>query len=311
MKRLIVVLTGLLLLIGSGASGQTKQKEAEGHLKTLQTSKDAKARAEAANQLAELGQVKITLIRPAEPALVDALKDENGEVRQAALRALGVLEPYKKERIPVLLPLLKDGENRNTRLAAVIMLGQTEGGAKEAIPLLEEIQKKEAEKADKRDGEMVNRVNEALVGIRQHLVGGYITAVKEDKDPKQRAAAAAELAKIAQLKAEQAKPAIGVLVDALKDDSADVRKAALTALGFAKPEPQAVVPALIGIVKNIREDKAVRLSAIGMLGTIGPGARDALPFLEFLLDREKKKAEKDIDKELLGKLTEAVAAINK
>jgi HEAT repeat protein len=314
MNRVPVLLLGVLFLTG-GASGQTaKQKEeVERLVKQMTTAKDPKVRAGAANELGQLGLVRTALIRAAEPALLDALKDGDGEVRLAVINTLGVLEPYKKERIPLLLPLLKAGENRNTRLGAVIMLGRTEGGAKEAIPLLEDILKQEADKTDAntRDGEMIQRVNEALVGIRQHLLAGYIKAVQEDKDAKVRLTSATELAKLAQINAEQAKPAIPALVEALKDDNTEVRKAALTALGFAKPDAGTVLPGLIGIVRNIREDKAVRLAAIGMLGAHGPNARDSLPFLEFLLDRETKKPEKDRDKELFDKLTEAVTAIKK
>ena len=314
MRQLLVLLTGLLFLIGNGVSGQTAKQKAEldALIKVLQTAKDPKARVNVANEMTQLGLVRVTLIRGAEPALIAALKDDNGEVRQAVVGALIVLEPYKKDRVANLIPLLKDGEPRNGRLGAVIMLGKTEGGAIEAVPGLEEILKKEGEKADNmRDGEMIQQVNEALVRIRQYLIEGYIKAVAQDKDAKVRASSAAELAKIAQTKVEQAKPAIPALVGALKDDDAEVRKAALNALTFAKPEPAQIVPGLVVIVKNLKEDKGVRLSAIGMLAALGPNARDSLPFLEFLLDRETKKGENDRDKALFDKLTEAVAAIKK
>lgn len=314
MKRLVAALALSLFLFGAGVQGQTaKQKEqVDALVRQMKTAKDPKARAGAANELTNLGMVRTAIIRAAEPALVDALKDDNPEVRLAAIGTLGVLEPYTKERIPNLLPLLKAGENRNTRLTAVIMLGRTEGGAKDAIPGMEAIIKEEADKAENmRDGEMIQRVNEALVGIRQHLLAGYIKAVQSDKDAKVRITSAVELAKIAQLNADQGKAAVPALVEALKDEEPEVRKAALAALGFAKPAPEQVVPGLITIVKNGREDKAVRLSAIGTLGALGPNAREALPFLEFILDRETKKAEKDRDKDLFDKLTEAVAAIKK
>jgi HEAT repeat protein len=314
MKRLLVVLTCLVLAAGGGVRAQTaKEKErVEALIKVIKTSKDAKQRAGAANEIADIGQVRLVLARPAEAALIDAMKDDSPEVRGAAARTLTLFEPYKKDRIPNLLGLLKDGEPRDTRINAITMLGQTEGGAKEAIPLLEEIVKKEADKAENmRDGDLINRSNQALVGIRQHLLGGYIATLKDDKDAKQRATAAAELAKIAQLNVEQAKPAIPVLVGALSDDNVDVRRSAIAALGAAKPDPPTILPGLIAIVKNIREDKAVKLTAIGMLTALGPNAQESLPFLEFLHGREGKKDEKDRDKELYDKLTQAIAAIKK
>src|SRR5262245_35529833 len=256
MKRLLVALTCLVLTVGGSNAQTAKQKEdVERLIKSLTSAKDPKARAGAANALTDTAMVKTSLVRPAENALVAALKDEAPEVRGAAVRTLTLLEPYKKERIPNLLPLLKDGEPRDTRGFAVDMLGRSEGGAKDAIPLIEEILKKEGEKAENmRDGDLINRSVQALGGIRQHLLGGYIATLQKDKDAKQRNTAAVELGKIAQLNAEQAKVAIPVLVDALSDDDVEVRRNSLAALGAAKADPQTLMPGLIAIVKNLRED---------------------------------------------------------
>jgi HEAT repeat protein len=313
MKRLAIGLTCLLLGLSGGATAQVKTKaEVDDLVKVLKTSKDPKARVSAANELAQTGLVRLALIRPTEPALIEALKDENQEVRGAALGVLGLLTPYKKERVPNLLLLLKDGENPNTIGAAAVMLGQTQGGAKEAIPLLEDIAKKEQDKAENlRNGNLLGQIGQGLVGIRANLIEGWIETVKSDKDAKQRAAAAGELAKVAQLKAEQAQPAIPVLLGAVRDEDVEVRKAALNALTLAKAQPQDMMPALISSLKNIKEDKALRLTVIGLLGSYGPNARDALPFLEFMHQRETKKDEKDRDKELYEKLTQSLEAIKK
>lgn len=313
MKRLVIGLTCLLLGLSGGASAQVKTKaEVDELVKILKNSKDPKGRAAAVNELTQTGLVRLAMIRPTEQTLIDALKDESQEVRGAAIGALGLLTPYKKDRVPNLLGLLKDGENPNIQGAAAVMLGQTEGGAKEAIPLLEAIAKKEQDKPENmRNGNLLGQIGQGLVGIRANLIEGWIVAVKSDKDAKQRAAAAVELGKVAQTKAEQAQPAIPALVAAVTDEDLEVRKAALTALTFAKPQPQVMMPALIGSLKNIREDKGVRLTVLGMLAAYGPNARDALPFLEFMHQRESKKAEDDRDKELFTKLTETLEAIKK
>lgn len=313
MKRLAIGLICLLLGLSGGASAQVKTKaEVDELVKILKNSKDPKSRAAAANELTQTGLVRLAMIRPTEQTLIDALKDESQEVRGAALGTLGLITPYKKERVPNLLGLLKDGENPNIQGAAAVMLGQTEGGAKEAIPLLEAIVKKEQDKPENmRNGNLLGQIGQGLVGIRANLIEGWIVAVKSDKDAKQRAAAAVELGKVAQTKAEQAQPAIPALVAAVNDEDVDVRKAALTALTFAKPQPQDMMPALIGSLKNIREDKGVRLTVLGMLAAYGPNAREALPFLEFMHQRESKKAEDDRDKELFTKLTETLEAIKK
>ena len=314
MKRVLVGLCCLGLAIGGSVHGQTaKQKEeVEYLLKQLKTGKDGKVRAGAANELREIALVRLALVKNAEAPLVAALKDADPEVRRSAANALITFEPYPKARAAALLPLLKDGEDRGVKLAAVYMVGRTEGGAPDAVPLLEEIVKKEAEKAENmRDGEMLQRVNESLVGIRQHLLVGYMTSLKEGKEAKERATAAEELTKIGRTNAEQAKPAAPLLAEALKDEDPAVRKAALTALTVVRAEPQAVVPNLIAIVKNNREDKGVRVAAVNMLGANGGNAREALPFLEFLLEREGKKTEADRDKELYDSLIKAVEVIKK
>jgi HEAT repeat protein len=310
MKRLIIALTCLVLVIG-GAAGQTA-KDVEEQIKILKTSKDAKQRVDACNELGELAQVKLSLVRPAVPHLLTALKDAEVEVRKAAISTLGFIEPYPREWVPNLLPLLADGEAREVRLGAVGILGAVETGAKEAIPLLEAIQKKENDKAeDQRDNDLINAAGQALEGIRDRVVAGAITTLQKDKAAKQRAGAAAELTKIGRIKVEQIKPAIPALLAAVKDEDASVRASALAALAIAGPEPGDLIPVLLEALRNVRQERGVRLQVIVMLGAAGPGAADAVPFLEVLRDREAKKAEDARDKELLEKVTQALEAIKK
>ena len=72
MRQFLVLCTGLAFLATGGVSGQTpKQKaEVENLLKILKDAKDPKARAGAANQLSDLGQIRTVLIRAAEPAVL-------------------------------------------------------------------------------------------------------------------------------------------------------------------------------------------------------------------------------------------------
>jgi len=311
MNRWLVVLAGLVL--GVSASGQQIAKtktEVDGLIKTLKTAKEGKQRAAAARSLGETAQVRVALARPAEATLIDALKDADAEVRLAAVQTLETIEPYKKDRIPGLLGLLKDGEGLASKAVAITMLGQVEGGVKEAVPLLEDIRKKELDKAeDQRNGDLLNRIAQSLVTLRQHLLAGYLSAVKTDKDAKVRAVAAAELGKIAKGNAEQAKETVPALIEALKDEDVEVRKAAVVSLEAAKPEPAAVVPTLIANLKNSREDRAVRLGVLVLLNAAGPSAKEALPFVEFIYERELKKTEPD--KELLDRLTLTLAALKR
>src|SRR5262245_59610699 len=102
MKRLVIGFLCAFLALSGGIQAQTaKQKEeVEAYIKALKSAKDPKARAGAANALSDLALVKTSLARPAEVTLIASLKDDSGEVRAAVVRALSLLEPYKKDRIP-------------------------------------------------------------------------------------------------------------------------------------------------------------------------------------------------------------------
>jgi HEAT repeat protein len=97
------------------------------------------------------------------------------------------------------------------------------------------------------------------------------------KDAKTRMAAAEELGHIGQVKKSLTEPAVPVLIDALHDSDAGVRKAVANALGKVDPDVKLAVPALTDALK----DKAslVRQAAAGALGLLGPDAKDAVPAL--------------------------------
>src|SRR6266446_4284045 len=93
------------------------------------------------------------------------------------------------------------------------------------------------------------------------------------KDAKTRIAAAEELGHIGQVKKSLTEPAVPVLIDALHDSDAGVRKAAANSLGKVDPDVKLAIPALTDALK----DKAppVRQAAASALGLIGPDAKDA------------------------------------
>lgn len=286
-------------------------KDVEAYIKVLKTDKDAKNRAEAIGGLAEVAEVRSGLIKPALPTLVAALKDSAVEVRKGAVALLAQAESYPRDWIPNLLGLLPEGEDREVRIGAIGILGGVEGGVKEALAPLVEIQGKEAAKAeDMRDNELINAINQSLEGIRDQLANGSAATLGQDKQAKARAAAAAELAKLGQDKVERIKPHIPSLLKALKDPDAAVRAAVLGALAVAKPEAEDLVPALIERLKNIREERSVRLAVVELLGATGPSAADAVPYLEIWQQRESKK-ENDRDKEMLDKISQAIEALKK
>jgi hypothetical protein len=312
MKRSLPALACLLFGIAT-VNAQTAKlmKDVDEYIKIIKTDKEAKNRADAIGGLAEVAEVRAALIKPAVPVLVAALKDSAVEVRKGAVGLLAGIEPYDKGWVPNLLGLLAEGEDRDARLAAIGILGGIEGGAKEALAPLQEIHTKEAAKPEgMRDNELLNAIAGSLDGIRDRLANGCAVTLRQDKQAKARAAAATELTKLGQEKIERIKPYIPNLLEALKDSDAAVRQAALAGLAVAKPESQDLVPALIDRLKNIREERGVRLAVVELLGALGPNAADAVPYLEVWQQRETKK-DTDRDKEMLDKLVQALEAIKK
>ncbi len=129
------------------------------------------------------------------------------------------------------------------------------------------------------------------------------TLLKEvkSKDPKVRASAARELGHIGAIRASNAKEAIPVLFDLLKKDKeAEVRRAAITALGQLEPDPERALPAFQEALKD--KSPQVRAAAAGALGMLGADAKEAVP--------ELQKAEKDKDKAVSQAAKMALRNIN-
>jgi HEAT repeat protein len=313
MRRFVIGFICLLLAIaGANAQSEKVKKEVEEFIKVIKSDKDPKNRTEAINGLAEIAEVRVSLIKPAVPALVASLKDGDVEVRKAAVGVLGQMETYSRDWLPNLLGLLADGEDRVVRIGAINILGGLEHGAKEAVTPLQAIQTKEAAKAeDQRDGELLQAIAGALDGIRDQLAEGYAATLANNKDSEARAKAVAELAKLGQEKIERIKPYIPNLLKGLKDDSTAVRREVIAALGVARPEAGDVMPALIDRLRNVRETRSVHLAVIALLASYGNNAADAVPYLEVIQTHESKKSDKDRDKDMIDKVTQAIEAIKK
>lgn len=70
--------------------------------------------------------------------LTELLRDSDSEVRQAAVKALGMLGEYAKDQAPRLGELLRD-QNPYVRQAAIRALGSLGITAKELVPLLRDL----------------------------------------------------------------------------------------------------------------------------------------------------------------------------
>lgn len=103
-----------------------------------------------------------------------------------------------------------------------------------------------------------------------------IKGLANDKNPKDRKAAAEELADLALVKASEAEFVLTALHTAVfKDSDSEVRKAALDGIG--KIEPDKYVPFLIDVFKK-EKAPALRVTLVAELARNGVKAKAALPF---------------------------------
>jgi HEAT repeat protein len=114
---------------------------------------------------------------------------------------------------------------------------------------------------------------------REEQIAKYQKTLQTSKNTQARVDAIHEIAKLGQLSAKLARPAVPDLMKVLNDKEAKVRAAAAHAIGQVDPEDKKeVVDALIKLVKEDKED-AVREGAAQGLGALGPDAKEAVPAL--------------------------------
>jgi len=170
MKRLLVLVAGCLMigLLGVTANvfGQKnanvsppERREIPGLVEQLK-SKDAGARATAAQRLGMAGQVRAKDVAAAVPSFLEMVKSEtDAKARANATRALGYSAPDAAKAVPILVEALKEDKEADVKAAAAEALGYLGAGAKDALPALREAVDK-AKAAGKEDKE-AQRVGKA------------------------------------------------------------------------------------------------------------------------------------------------------
>ncbi|HYT91622.1 MAG TPA: HEAT repeat domain-containing protein, partial [Gemmataceae bacterium] len=131
-----------------------------------------------------------------------------------------------------------------------------------------------------------------------------IGVLKNSKSARERATAAEEIGRYGAIKASAVRDAIEPLENAAKNDpDADVRRAAIKALGDIAPDATKTVPLLMEALKD--KSATVKLAAVGALGQYGPEARSALAALRELAanktDKKFSMAAKAAIKSISGK----------
>jgi HEAT repeat protein len=231
--------------------------------------------------------------------LIEALQDTVAQVRQNAAQSLGKTGADSRDAVlSALTAALKD-ENRGVRLAAAeaVTLVPRPLAAADLPSVLELLKHQDVEARA-----YAARALGQLPSEAKQLVPVLSALCQAGTDKPLRLAA---LASLAQFGAE-AKPALAVLVEAIKGSDAEVRQAAGQALAGVGREAKEAVPALKAALAD--PDKATRKTVVVALGKIGPEAKDVVPVLGKMLDDEK---ERDLRLEIvttLGEIGKAASA---
>jgi HEAT repeat protein len=132
----------LLNLNGAAAQQPPKKEDMPKFLENL-TSKDAKVRLTAVDNIAELGEIKAAYTKDAIAPLVDLVQnDEDAKVREAAATALSRIDADAARAVPALIDRLKNEKDERALQASVASIGYFGPAAKEALPLLKEFRDK-------------------------------------------------------------------------------------------------------------------------------------------------------------------------
>ncbi len=230
-------------------------------------------------------------------ALISATNDQDGIVRWMAVKGLGRLAPIAREAVPVLIQILRTGD-QPMQVQSTIALGKIGPDAAEAVPALLEhlygdddqlyiyasitlasigpiilpLMKDEI----KRQPFRVLNVLSELGAVGAPLV---IEAMRmPNKEVRKKAIDIIKWFGVA------AEPAVPLLIKALKDSDEDIRREAASALETLGPIAKTAVPALISALNN----SLIPCQAAQALGAIGPAAKPAVPKLVRLMKTRTK-----------------------
>ena len=219
-----------------------------------------------------------TEVEPAIPVLIEALKDKNEYYhRQMAAYTLGKIGQKAKAAIPTLIDdMLIDNDDimRNAAVFALRDIGVI------SVPAILDVLEDEISKPGGFSGEE-NHIEDAAGNVIKGIGANAVDILTESlKDNSIRCAAAYALG----LLGADAKAAVPILIEALKDKKTDFRTNVIQTLGNIGSEANTAVPILIELLK----DDNVRWCAIDALGNIGSASKIAVPTLVDIL-RDKKE----------------------
>jgi HEAT repeat protein len=244
-------------------------------LNAMEDQQYAGVRELAASSFSEINPISKESIQ----TLIRLSESDDWKVRQSAVGALGRSGVASNEIYQTITWKLTNDESCFVRGTAAKALYRFGAGAKIAVPTLMG--------AIEKDGEAVfQRQAVAVIGDYKdqasQAVHMLIRLLKNSADPDIRAETCIALAKIGR----EARIAIPLIIERLKNDKKIVRKKAALALGAIGGDPEARLAALVDCLKK-DASSFVRRNAARALGRIGPEAKTALPVLHLAMQRDR------------------------
>ncbi|MDB6067956.1 MAG: repeat-containing protein [Pedosphaera sp.] len=221
--------------------------------------------------------------KPAVPALIALLKDENEGVRGLTLYTLGCLGPNARDALPILIAQLDDPEESDSiKIEAILALDRIHIEPELVVPILT----KHAEEFRNGNNQFLLQITLGAMsrfGLHARQSVPVFVEVLTSNDQNMRAFAAQYLGRFG-LAAEDAIP---VLLKCLDDPELLVRYRAATALGDIGARSDVVIPALIEKLDESHRATNNYQGAIVALGAFRGQSKAALPrILEFLNDQD-------------------------
>lgn len=244
-----------------------------------------------------IGRLDPTAARAAVGVLVNALKDANPAVRAATAEAVGRLGADGGPAVENLTALLKDADP-GTRLYACYAIGRIGSASRPAVPELGRVLKADSDaqvrkEAAKALGQLGPDAGEGVADLGAVLV--------DDKAPLEvRQQAANALSRVG---GGALKPISPQLAKALKDRDRTIRVAVLAALDTMGKEAADLVKEIVACLQ-LDGNAEIRATAIGLLGKLGPDAKEALPALR-LAEKDNSPAVRAAAREAIDKIMPA------
>jgi HEAT repeat protein len=231
--------------------------------------------------------------------LANALKDADPATRSAAAESLRELGEDAVAARDALLDAFKDKKNDSfTRVHAAEALSRLGNEGVPVIPLLAETLK------DKDAPLLVRKMSAELLGrfgqSAAPAVGALETAL-QGKDAEVRRAAIVALGRVG-FQAKEAWPTVQKLLDKKNESDPVVRTQAIRVAGvIARDDPKAVVPSLANLLKS-EDNVDAKVAAIQVLAQTGDAAKEVVPQLTALAENDPRASVREAAKAAVKKI---------